>query len=154
MPESYKIIDEPAPSAVSRLAVNPVWIFLASLFGGTGIGLLWFALNAFALSSASRLRELGLVGVGLVGTPLIFATLSAALNAGWLGPGLVPYLQLVVTGFQLLVIYLLHLSQHKSYELFSLYGGAARNGLLVVVALAFLRPQLAEALGVWSAFIL
>ncbi|HEY6727598.1 MAG TPA: hypothetical protein VI197_26360 [Polyangiaceae bacterium] len=154
MPESYKIIDEPAPSAISRVAVNPVWIFLASLFGGAGIGLLWFALNAFALSSASRMRELGLVCLGLLGTPLIFATLTGAMNVGWLGPSLVPYLHLVVTGFQLFVIYLLHLSQHKSYELFSLYGGAGRSGLLVVVALAFLRPQLAEALGVWSAFIL
>jgi hypothetical protein len=154
MPETYKIIDEPAPSAVSRIAVNPVWIFLASLFGGTGIGLVWFGVNAFAISSASRLRELGLVVVGLAGTPLLVATLSGLLNIGWLGPGLVPYLQLVVTGFQLAVIYLLHLSQHKSYELFSLYGGVGRNGLLVVVALGFLRPQLTEALGVWSAFVL
>lgn len=154
MSESYKIIDEPAPSAISKLAVNPVWIFLAALFGGAGIGLLWFAVNAFALSSASRMKELAMVCGGLVGTPLIYATLSGALSAGWLGPGLVPYLHLIVTGFQLLVIYLLHLSQHKSYELFSLYGGASRNGLLVVVALAFLRPQLAEALGVWSAFLL
>src|SRR5687768_9918757 len=105
MPESYKIIDEPAPTAISRVAVNPVWIFLASLFGGAGIGLLWFALNAFAISSASRMRELGFVCVGLVGTPLIFATLSAAMDVGWLGPGLVPYLHLVVTGFQLSVIY-------------------------------------------------
>lgn len=154
MHESYKIIDEPAPTAISRIAVNPVWIFLASLFGGTGIGLLWFALNAFAISSASRPRELGLVCVGLVGTPLIFVMLGAFTQLGWIGPGLVPYLHLVVTGFQLLMIYLLHLSQHKSYELFSLYGGAGKNGLLVVVLLAFLRPQLAKVLGVWSAFVL
>lgn len=154
MHESYKIIDEPAPTAISRIAVNPVWIFLASLFGGAGIGLLWFALNAFAISSASRLRELGLVCVGLVGTPLIFVTLGALTQLGWLGSGLVPYLHLVVTGFQLMVIYLLHLSQHKSYELFSLYGGTGKNALLLVVALAFLRPQLAKVLGVWSAFVL
>lgn len=154
MRDSYKIIDEPAPTAISRLAVNPVWIFLASLFAGTGIGLVWFAVNAFAISSASRMRELLFVLVGLLGTPLIFATLSGLLDLGWIGPGSVPYLHLIVTGFQLLMIYLLHLSQHKSYELFSLYGGTGRNALLLVVALGFLRPQLADALGVWSAFIL
>lgn len=154
MQESYKIIDEPAPTAISRVAVNPVWIFLASLFGGTGIGLLWFAINAFAISSASRLRELGFVLVGLAGTPVIYLTLGGLIGMGWIGPSLEPYLHLVVTGFQLLVIYLLHLSQHKSYELFSLYGGVGRNGLLVIVALAFLRPQLAEALGIWSEFFL
>ena len=154
MQASYKIIDEPAPTAISRVAVNPIWIFLASLFGGAGIGLLWFAVNAFAISSASRKRELLLVGGGLIGTPLIFVTLSGLLSSGWLGQGALPYLQLVVTGFQLLVIYGLHLSQHKSYELFSLYGGVSRNGVLLVVALAVLRPRLAEALGVWSAFLL
>ena len=58
MAETYKIIDEPAPSTISRIAVNPVWIFLASLFGGTGIGLAWFALNAFAISSASCCRPM------------------------------------------------------------------------------------------------
>ena len=135
MRESYKIIDEPAPSAVSRVAVNPVWIFLASLFGGAGMGLLWFALNAFAISSASRKRELSYVAIGLLGTPLIFVILGSMVTEGWLGPDLFPYLRLLVTGFQLLVVYLLHLSQHKSYELFSLFGGVGRNGLLVVLAL-------------------
>ena len=154
MPESYKIIDEPAPSTVSRLAVNPVWIFLASLFGGAGIGLLWFALNAFAISSASRKRELLYAAIGLCGTPLIFFILGAMIARGWLGPELFPYLRLLVTGFQLLIVYLLHLSQHKSYELFSLFGGVGRNGLLVVLALGFLRPQIAKALGEWSAFLL
>src|SRR6187549_1966645 len=100
MPESYKIIDEPAPSTVSRLAVNPVWIFLASLFGGAGIGLLWFALNAFAISSASRKRELSYVAIGLSGTPLIFVILGSLIDQGLLGPELFPYLRLLVTGFQ------------------------------------------------------
>jgi hypothetical protein len=154
MPESYKIIDEPAPSAVSRLAVNPVWIFLASLFGGAGIGLLWFAINAFAISSASRKRELVYVGIGLAGTPVILATLSALMNMGWLGQSLVPYLHLILTGFQLLVVYGLHLSQHKSYELFSLFGGVSKNGIFVVMALGFLRPRIAESLGPWSVFFL
>lgn len=154
MREGYKIIDEPAPSAVSRVAVNPVWIFLASLFGGAGIGLLWFALNAFAISSASRKRELLYVAIGLCGTPLIFVILGSLIDQGLLGPELFPYLRLLVTGFQLLIVYLLHLSQHKSYELFSLFGGVGRNALFVVMALGFLRPQLAKSLGHWSAFIL
>lgn len=154
MAETYKIIDEPAPTAISRVAVNPVWIFLASLFGGTGIGLVWFAINAFAISSASRKNELLYVLVGLSGTPLIFLILGSLLQSGWLGEGLVPYLHLLITGFQLLIIYVLHLSQHKSYELFSLYGGVGRNGLLVVIALGVLRPQIANLLGDWSALVL
>jgi len=154
MDETYKIIDEPAPTAISRVAVNPVWIFLASLFGGTGIGLVWFAINAFAISSASRKSELLYVLLGLCGTPLIFVILGGLLQGGWLGEGLVPYLHLIITGFQLLIIYVLHLSQHKSYELFSLYGGVGRNGLLVVIALGVLRPQIANLLGDWSALVL
>ena len=100
------------------------------------------------------LLEAMYVLIGLCGTPLIFLILGSLLQAGWLGEGLVPYLHLVITGFQLLIIYVLHLSQHKSYELFSLYGGIGRNGLLVVIALGLLRPQIAGLLGDWSALVL
>jgi hypothetical protein len=154
MEAGYKLIDEPAPSALSRLAVNPVWIFLASLFGGAGLGLLWFAVNAFALGSTNKRRELAYVVVGLCGTPLTFWILGTALARGLLDESWVPYLRLLVTGFQLLIVYLLQLSQQKSYELYTLFGGTGRNAILVVVALAFLRPRLAEALGIWSVLFL
>lgn len=154
MQGTYKIIDEPRPSAVSRLAVNPLWIFLGSLFGGAGIGLCWFAFNSFAISSAARTRELAYVFIGLLGTPFIFAALNALMNLGWLDTDWIPYLRVLVTGFQLLIVYLLHLSQHKSYELYSLFGGVAKNGLLLVVALFLIRPYLAEFLGPWSVLFL
>lgn len=154
MQGSYKIIDEPKPSAASRLAVNPLWIFLASLFGGAGIGFFWFAFNSFAISSAARTKELTYVMIGVLGTPFIFAALNALMNHGWLDTEAIPYLRVLVTGFQLLIVYLLHLSQHKSFELFSLFGGVSRNGLLVVIGLFFVRPYLADALGPWSVLFL
>jgi hypothetical protein len=147
---AYKIIDEPAPSPLTKLSVNPVWIFLASLFAGTGVGLLWFLLNSFAIGSATKRREMLFVAIGIAGTPLIYTALGALWNAGFLDAAWAPYLRLGVTAFQLTMIYLLHLTQQRSFELFEFFGGTPRAAFIPLILLSVARPSLAEAMGPWS----
>jgi hypothetical protein len=154
MAGNYAIVDEPSPSALTRVAVSPLWIFLGAIFGGAGIGLLWFALNSVAIGSASKKHEFAYVALGLLGTPVIYLLLGMLWERGVIGAGLEPYLHLVTTIFQLLVVYQVHLIQSRSFQLFELFGGVVRNGVLVVVALALLRPRLAEMLGAWSLLLL
>jgi len=154
MAGKYAIIDEPTPGPLTRLAVSPLWIFLGAIFGGAGIGLLWFALNSLAIGSATKKREFAYVALGLLGTPVIYFLLGVLWERNVIGEGLEPYLHLVTTIFQLLVVYQLHLIQSRSFQLFELFGGVVRNGMLVVVALALLRPKLAETLGGWSSLLL
>lgn len=121
---------------------------------GAGIGLFWFALNSFAIGSATKRREFAYVAVGLLGTPLIYLVMGVLWEHGVIGEALRPYLRLFVTAFQLLVVYQLHLIQQRSFQLFELFGGVVKNAVLIVVALAFLRPEVAKSLGDWSVFLL
>ncbi len=52
----YRIVDEPVQTRVSRLAVRPLWPWLALALGGAWAGVPWFAVNAFALGSKEALR--------------------------------------------------------------------------------------------------
>ena len=65
---AYRIIDEPAPSALSRLAVNPFWIVLVGMLLSRwqALALLWFVFNGFALNSPTKLREIGWAAGALV----------------------------------------------------------------------------------------
>ena len=150
MAAKYAIVDEPAPSKLQRFGVNPLWIFLGAIFGGSGVGVLWFALNSLAIGSATKTKEFAYVALCLLGTPLVYLLIGVLWERGVLTEGVRPYLHLVITVFQLVIVYQLHLVQSRSFQLFELFGGVAKNGVLVVVALALLRPRLHEALGVWS----
>jgi hypothetical protein len=129
---SYRIVDEPAPSALGRFAANPFWIVLVGMLlpGGFGSGvhevqplvLLWFSFNSFALSSPTRRAEIlwAIAGVavvvafhygpfrlmtsGLVDWP----TLRAAL----------PYLAILRSALDLTVLYRLFLYQAGPYQLY------------------------------------
>lgn len=72
MPNAYyRIIDEPAPSALSRYIVSPFWIVLASMFVYwpylPRLLWLWFLFNGVAMRSPTIRFEVAWViaGVGL-----------------------------------------------------------------------------------------
>ena len=148
----YRIVDEPRPSRWNSIAVNPFWIFLAALLGGITLGWAWFVVNGFAFGSPSRKREITLVVVGALGlAALLF--LAAQLAAS-LPTELRPYLQVVFIAYKLAIVYLLHLTQSRGFELYQHFGGRVQNGLPVLIALVVLRPKLSEWLGTWAGVLL
>jgi hypothetical protein len=131
-PSSYRIVDEPAPSALGRLITNPFWIVIAGMVGpslllGTIkepqlLVLLWFGVNSFALSSPTRRAEIVWIagGMAIIG---IFLYLPERL---WLSGRItfdtlrawMPYLLILRSAVDLTVLYRLFLYQIGPYRLY------------------------------------
>jgi len=148
MDATYRIQDEPSPSGLSHVVVNPVWPLLASMLAGAWLALPWFALNSFALGSATRRREWVLAAVTL---PVAFLLLlGMGLLRAWevVPPGAMPYLAVGLTVWKLTVAYQLFTLQQRSFALHEYYGGTVRNGMFVLLAGSFFgRTAVGELLG-------
>lgn len=140
---SYQIVDEPRPGRLAYLAVQPLWVFLGALLGGGWLAWPWFALNAVAVGSATRGRELWLVAAGVSGSLVAFLgimALTAALGDGaWLKYALLP-----ITLYKLAIYYFLFMAQSRSAELFTYFGGTHRSGAPVMIAGALLRSAVLD----------
>lgn len=148
MSASYRLPDEPVPSPLSRVAVNPVWPLFAIMFGGGAIlSWGWFVLNAFALGNSTRWKEVGYALGGFVGTFLVLlllGVLSAALGEG--SPAL-PYLVIAVTLWKLGVTYGLYHVQSQGFGIYEWYGGRVAAGQWGVFAAFLVGGTLPEAIG-------
>jgi len=131
--QRYQLPDEPRPGALTQAAVDPMWPMFAFILVGAWMGYLWFALNAFALGSPTKQRELGLIGVALAGSALAFFGLAGAYESGWLDQGSLKYALLGVIAIKLACAYGLHVMQSRVFELFTYFGGQAKNGAVVLV---------------------
>jgi hypothetical protein len=141
----YHIPDEPAPSGLAHLVVDPIWPLLAQMLAGSWLALPWFVFNAFALGSPTRGREIGLATASLFG--------AAAFEFGVIM--FYPREDLPMLGMRVLMLgtlciklwlaYALAIRQTAVFELFRHFGGKGRNGLVVLLLGAFVaRPWLAE----------
>ncbi len=140
----YRIVDEPVQTRVSRLAVRPLWPWLALALGGAWAGVPWFAVNAFALGSPTRKKELTLALLLPVASVCLFG--AVILLAMQLPKGAVPYLLIPVHFLKLLVGYLLLTWQSRAFQLHEHFGGEIRNGLYLMLASTFLRTSVLAAL--------
>ncbi len=120
---AYRIIDEPAPSALSRLAVNPFWIVLAGMLLSRwqALALMWFVVNGFALNSPTKLREIIWAGAAL-GLALAVRGPLPGLLHGSIGRDAFaaywPYIHILIIAMLLTAVYRLYLYQFGSYQLF------------------------------------
>jgi hypothetical protein len=126
----YQIIDEPGRARWPSLPVRAFWPLLTTMLVGAGPGWCWFVVNAFAVGSPSRRRELAWVVGGLV----VLSVLAAALIVNWplVPPGVRPYLGLGLVVPKLGIAYRLYLDQARTEALFSYFGGTFRNGLPIL----------------------
>lgn len=135
----YRIADEPRPSPLSRVAVSPFWPLLAMMLGGAWLGVPWFVVNAFAIGSATRWREVALALGTLAGTAVLFVALVALERSVAIPEVAFPYLALVLVVWKLGMAYLLQLTQASSFELFTTYGGRPANGVFGLLLAWFAR---------------
>ena len=148
--DEYRIADEPRPGALSHLVVHPLWPLLAFMLGGVWLSWPWFVFNGIALGSANRKRELLLAGLGLLGSfVIIFGLFALVASETVTGKLNVRFLLLGLTVWKLAISYILYTLQESSFEIHEYYGGAVRNGLLIVLLGAFFgRKYLAQFLTV------
>ena len=135
----YRIADEPAPSGLSHLAVNPIWPLFAIMFGGAWLSWPWFVLNAWAMGSPTRLREAGLAALGFAGNVVVTIAFLVIYGMQLLPEWTAPYLLILFSGWKLGISYWLFVRQGRTFGLFEYYGGKARNGLPVVAVGFILR---------------
>jgi hypothetical protein len=145
----YRVIDEPAPSRLSHLVVDPSFPLLAGMLGGFGFGVAWFILNAVGMGSATLRREAWVSALGVVlaavGAGLVLA-LQASSPSG--GATTIKLALLGLTLLKLAVLYVLQVTQAPSFALHQHFGGQVRNGILPTIALAVLGPSLLRELPV------
>lgn len=130
----YRIADEPRPSGLSQVAVNPFWPFLGVMFGGSWLSWPWFVVNGFAVGSPTRKKELAIAIFGFVLTGSMVVTIVGLASTGRISQRAVPYALLSLTVAKLGVTYWLHALQSTTFEIYEHYGGAVRQGFLVIIA--------------------
>lgn len=133
MSDEYRLPDEPKASGLSRWAVQPFWPLLGLMIGGAWLAWPWFALNGFAMGSPTRRRELVLVVVGLLMTPLPIAAAGLLLVAGWDQTWVIQIMGLVVILWKLAIAYWLYALQSRTFEIYRYYGGGVANGGIALV---------------------
>ncbi|MEM9598229.1 MAG: hypothetical protein AAGD06_28455 [Acidobacteriota bacterium] len=139
-PDGYRLLDEPQPGAMAQLVVDPLWPLLAVMFGGAWLSWPWFALNGFAVGSPTRRRELAWAVGGFAGSAALVLALGFLTGRGILAGVGIQYALVGLTVWKLLVSYRLYMLQARSFGLYRYFGGAVRNGL-VVIFLAFFFGQ-------------
>lgn len=142
---AYRIVDEPVPSAYQHLVVASFWPLLAGMLGGLWLGLPWFLFNAYAMGSATKIKETIVAGVALASV-LLTAFIMVLIFKDQADRSIrfaVLLLQLLKLG----AYYTLSAMQSRSFELHRYYGGAAKNGFPVVIAGAVLRGAVLDLVG-------
>lgn len=149
--ENYRILDEPVPSPLERLTVNPIWPFFSMMFAGAWLAWPWFLVNSFALGARTKRGDIALVVGTVLVTAGVVAGLSALVVSGLLSEQFQPYALLIPLGLRVTLAYVLYLRQARTFELFEHFGGLAKNGLPIVFAGALLRSLvLGSGTGFWA----
>lgn len=140
---TYRILDEPGPSALARLTVNPVWPFLASMLAGTWLAWPWFALNSACMGIDRRFyRDLALIGASIAANLLALVILNQLVLNFVLDERNFRYALLVPQAIRLSLLYLVFMREERTFQLFEYFGGRAANGMLPLMLGVFLRGPL------------
>jgi hypothetical protein len=138
---TYHIPDEPRPGRLGQLVVRPSGPLLAMMLCGGWLAWPWFALNAIALGSPTRRKELALCAAAVVGTAALAVIALALIDAGVIeGRTTAELAGLTIASFKLGMAYLVHTTQSRTFDVYEYYGGAIRRAAPVLAIGFWLRP--------------
>lgn len=151
----YQIADEPTPGTLAKFAVNPIFPFLAIMFGGVWIAWPWLAFNGIAIGSPTLRKELAWLGFGLLGLFVLATGLLYLIGMGTLEGVGIQYAILCLTVGKLAAVYAVYVMQSHTIQIYEYYGGVLRNGIIVIVVLLFVdRALLFESMPALFALVL
>lgn len=133
MTSKYQIADEPAPSALARYAVNPLYPMLAGMLAGVWLAWPWFAFNSFAVGSPTRRTELAWLIGGLIVPPVVGQLLLLGVAGDLWPPTAGRYIGLSVVVMKLVVIYAVFTLQSRTIEIYEYYGGKLVTGVWLLI---------------------
>jgi hypothetical protein len=143
----YRIPDEPRPTGMAHLAVDPLWPLLTLMLAGNGIGLLWFAINSRALGSPTAMKEALYIAASLIGCIALGVALAWCRQQALLSGEGLAYAGLSITALKLGIGYALYLNQARCAELVQHYGGILRNGVVVAILATVILRRTVAGLG-------
>jgi hypothetical protein len=142
MSTGYRIYDEPRPGGLGHLVVNPMFPLLAIMLAGAWLAWPWFVFNAVALGSPTRRKESAIAAIAVAGTVVLGLGLLAMVSRGVIESKLwIRLAVIVLVTWKLGLGYVLHTLQNRTFHVYEYYGGAVRNGMLLLAAGWFLRPM-------------
>lgn len=112
----YRLVDEPRPSPLSKLALPPLLVFMVATFFQPW-GYLLIVFNAIALNGPQRNRE---IGFALVPFPVYFGALEAletAVRGDVMTASQADYLFVLAIAIGLASAAFAFISQHRTFEL-------------------------------------
>jgi hypothetical protein len=130
----YRVIDEPRPGALAHLCVNPYWVMLTLMLGGAWIGWPWFVLNALALGSATKTREIAIAALSLALNCGLVYGVFYAVETKALTVEHARYVLIAVPTIKLGLAYFVFRMQERSHGLYVYFGGEDRRGVLPLMA--------------------
>jgi hypothetical protein len=138
---TYAIADEPHDTAWKNLVVSPSGPLLAEIVVGSWMSLPWFAINAIALGSPTKRKEIVLCVVQLIVTALLGTALLWADDRDLIeSRTLLQLLLLVIVAWKLYIAHTITTIQQRVYQVYEAYGGPARATTFVIAGGILLRP--------------
>jgi hypothetical protein len=136
----YVIPDEPQPSGLGHLVVRPSAPLLATMLAGAWLAWPWFALNAFALGSPTRRKEVVLCAIAFAGTAALAIALVLLHERGVVvGLTAIRLALLGIATWKLAMAYWVCTVQSRTFHVYEHYRGVVRNPARVLIAGAILR---------------
>lgn len=141
MTMAYEIPDEPRPTSLGHLVVQPTAPLLATMLCGAWLAWPWFAFNAIAMGSPTRRREVAMCGIAVGGTVVLAIVVIALWRAGIIDSRTQLRLALLgIATWKLCFAYWVCTVQSRTFHVYEYYGGAVRSAFGLLAAGAVLRP--------------
>lgn len=149
MASTYRIADEPVGPLTSKLVVQPMYPLLALMVAGGWLGWPWLVFNGLAMKSPTRVVEVVLGVVGVLGSIALFWLLALLVGNDVVPIAAAPYGWLFIRVFQLGLAYAIQLRQERTFEIYRYYGGAVQTALPALIAGIVLRFKLGNMVPKW-----
>lgn len=138
---SYAIADEPHDTPWKHLIVSPSGPLMAEIVVGSWLSVPWFAVNAIVLGSPTKKKEIALCVAQLIVTILLGSLLLWADDRDLIeSRTLLQLAMFAIVCWKVGVAYMLTKIQQRAYQVYELYGGAARTTTFVIAGGLVLRP--------------
>jgi len=138
---SYAIADEPHDTPWKHLVVSPAGPLLAEIVVGSWMSLPWFVVNAIALGSPTKRKEIALCVVQLLVTALLGSLLLWADDRELIeNRTLLQLAMLVIVTWKIGIAHALTTIQSRAYQVYELDGCPARTTTFVLSGGILLRP--------------
>jgi hypothetical protein len=137
---SYAIPDEPRPTGLGHLVVRPSAPLFASMVAGAWMAWPWFVLNAIAMGSPTRRKEIAICLAAFAGTVMLAVAFVLLHERGVIvGRTRIRLALLAISSWKLVTAYWIHNLQSRTFHVYEYYRGEVRNPARILMIGAFLR---------------